>query len=890
MNYILSRGFLFLLFCLSLQTEFRAQAFIQNKSNGTLEFREMQRQFADFKKTHDLKTEKYWKHFKRYEEDMQRHTNGHGEPDGFDTFLEEAIRASAAQNGRQAASSIWSPAGPNLIPGNLTGYMENGIGRVNCVGFHPTNPQIFYVGVAQGGVWKTTNGGTSYTPLTDQLPITRVSDICVDPVNPNTIYISLCDFEYIGKGLYLDGRKRHTHYGLGVYKSTDGGITWNPTGLAFTLQQRDMTLIRKILVNPSNNAQLLACGVNGMFRSTDGGTTWTKKLDSLFWDMEQDPVNPAIVYAATGWVKTANAGHAGIYKSLDFGNTWSLLNTGIPMQGAVQRIKLAISPTAPGVIYAVTTDLSDGLDGIYVSTDAGFSWVYKYPGVNILENGQGNSSGGQGPYDLAALVDPQDAGTLYVGGINVWGSQDSASFFQPATHWTLQFGSSTIHGDIHYMAKQPVSNAIFVCSDGGIYKTNSIIPSSWGLQWPTNWTNLSNGMQCTSFYKISSSKNTAGRLLAGAQDNASFYYNGNTWNTIFGGDGMDGYLDPLNNQDIIGSSQFGNFFYSNDGGQSGSFISSNPNQENSEWTTPIVADYAHPGVLYIGNENVAKSIDVGQTWLPLAPLPPAANATQNTEISALAVSASNSLVVYAARRVRYEFFLNGAVYKTVNGGSSFTNITSNLPDTLYYTSLDVNPTDANDVCITLSGFAAGQKVYRSTNGGATWVNVSYNLPNVSVNCVKYVPGTNQLMVACDVGLYIFDAQNNTWSSNSNGLPNVILTDIEFNPVLNKVYVATFGRGIWQTSLSSINSLFTRNSDNTPMFELFPSVSSGMVNVKLSNGAGKLDWEVVDIEGRVVKKGQFVSQSNALRLDLLPGCYFFRAEHSGQVLVKKIILQ
>ena len=873
---------------LLLSTSASGQSFLTPTPHQPMSFREMQRQFHQFKKSHDLSKENYWKNFKRYEADMQLKTNGHGEPDGFGVYLEEAIRAAEQTQARSTAQSIWYPIGPNGIPQNLTGYMENGIGRVNCVGFHPSNPLIFYVGVAQGGVWKTTNGGTTYVPITDQLPITRVSDICVDPVNPNTLYISLCDFEYIDKGLYLDGRKRHTHYGLGVYKSTDAGLSWSPTGLSFALNNGDITLIRKILVNPSNNSELLACGVSGLYRSVNGGNTWTKKMDSLFWDMEQDPVNPSIIYAATGWVKNANTGHAGIYKSSDFGNTWVQLNSGIPAQGSVQRVKLAIAPSNHNLIYAITTDLSDGLDGIYVSNNAGLNWTYKYPGLNILENGQGNSSGGQGPYDLAAIVDLQDPAKLFVGGINVWGSNDTASTFDPATHWTLQFGSSTIHGDIHYMARQPVSQAIFVCSDGGIYKTNQIQPATFGSQWPTNWTNLSDGMQCTSFYRIASSKNTKGRIVAGAQDNATFYYNGTQWNTIFGGDGMDCYLDPINHQDILGSSQFGNLFLSQNDGFSGSFVGSNPNFENSEWTTPIVADYNHPGVLYVGNENVVKSTDGGQNWMPLTAMPSSGPGGQNTEISALAVASSNSLVIYAARRVRYEFGLMGRVFKSVNGGTSFANITSNLPDTLYYTSLDVNPQDANDVCITMAGFAGGCKIFRTTNGGVSWSNLTFNLPNVPANCVKFVPGGSQILVASDIGIYLLNG--NVWTSIGVGLPNVILTDIEFNPALNKIYVSSFGRGIWESSLSSITAVSERARLQGPEFMLFPSVGNGTFTLDLQNELSGVTCEIYDVKGQKIFARNLEEKRQELKLNAPPGCYFVKLEWNQVVRVQKLIIE
>jgi photosystem II stability/assembly factor-like uncharacterized protein len=876
-----------LIFSVCFLLHSKAQSFIKNTSNRALTFKELQLQFHQFKQTHDLKTTKGWKTFKRFEMDMQLHTNGRGEPDGFEDYINAALAVAKEKEENNSTAGSWNPTGPNILPSNLTGYMENGIGRVNCVAFMPGNSSTFFVGVAQGGVWKTTNGGTSYTPLTDNLPITRISDICIDPNNTNTMYISVCDFEYIGVGLHLNGRKRHTHYGLGVYKTTNGGTSWTATGLTFQLTNGDASLIRKVLVNPANSNELVACGVSGMYKSTNGGTNWTKLLDSLFWDMVQDPVNPSVIYAATGWVQTANVGHAAIYKSTNFGGTWTMLNTGIPQQGAVQRIKLAVAPTDNNYVYALCCDNTNGLYGVYQSTTAGSSWTYKPPVLNILEYDQGGNSGGQGNYDLALCVNAADKNTIYTGGINVWGSTDGGTSFNPATHWTLQYGN-TIHGDIHFIDRQPGTNAIFVCSDGGIYKTSNLQTGPWSTSWPTNWNNLNNGMQVTSFYRLSSSKNNAGRLVAGAQDNASMYYNGAGWSTIFGGDGMDNYLDPLHNQDIIGSSQYGTIYYSNDDGFSGNVVASN---SNSEWVTPIVADYNHPGVLYLGNEDVMKSTDGGQNWTPLASIFTNTQTQSSTEISALAVSNTNSNVIYAARRVRYEFNLKGMVFRTTNGGTSFTNITNNLPDTLYYTGIEVAPSNSNEAVVCMAGFANGCKVFKTTNGGGNWTNISYNLQNIPINCIKYLPNTSDLMIATDLGIYVLYSGTSIWTNYSQGLPNVIISDIEFNPALNKVYASTFGRGIWETSLSQLSSGVQENGTiKTLDFTVYPSINRGYFTVEQKNNGSKNKLDIFDVAGRLVYSAILTENKTRISLDLISGVYYLKLESDKLMGVKKMVVE
>jgi photosystem II stability/assembly factor-like uncharacterized protein len=890
MKYILS--FFLVFICLNVS----AQKFIKAKEGRALTFKEMQLQFNDWKQNTDLNTAKHWKHFKRWEMDMQLHTDGKGEPGDPTEYLNALVNVSKQKQQAQRsefAAAAWYPVGPSAIPNNQTGYMENGIGRINCIAFHPTVANTYFVGVAQGGLWKTTNNGSSWTPLTDNLPITRISDISIDPNNPNTMYISLCDFEYIGFGLFLNGRKRNTHYGLGVYKTTDGGATWAPTGLSFQLTNGDASLIRKVLVNPANSSELVACGVSGMYRSTNAGSTWTETVDSLFWDLVMDPVSPNILYAATGWVANANDGGAAIYKSTNFGASWSLLNTGIPVTGAVQRIKLGVAPSDHNYVYAIAVDDVSGLFGIYKSTNAGSTWSFIDPGVNILEWDEGANEGGQGTYDLGFHISQTDRNKLYVGGVNIWGSSDGGNTWNPASHWTLFYGA-TLHGDIHFIERHPLTGNIFVCSDGGIYRTTNIATQTWtdandGTPWPTQWTNISNGLAITSFYRISSTKNLAGHLMGGAQDNASFYFNGSAWNTIIGGDGMDNYLDPLNAGVLIGSSQYGNFQWSDDGGQTSNWIDPNLNSENAEWTSPIIVDYNNAGRLYAGFTNVSKSTDGGLNWSSISSFPIGA---YDNEISALAVANSNANVMYAAKRVRYEYNVTGKVYKTTNGGGNWTNVTPGLPDSLYYTSVEISEADANTVYVTMAGFSSGNKVYRTTNGGSSWQNISYNLPNIPVNCIKYIPGSaGAVMIGTDIGVYILYPSATSWTLSSTGLPNVIVSDIEFNVPLNRVYVSTFGRGIWASELNAITSVNGLSNNASMQLELFPSINNGSFSIRVSDAAEKLNLEIINIEGRLVYSSGLSGKTEYLQNLTLPsGMYFARVQGKNISGVKSFVIQ
>lgn len=873
-----------------------AQKFLSNTGTEPLTFTEVQAQFNAWADTTNLQEAKGWKSFKRWEMEVLMHTDGQGEP-GNPTDYFRAVTESGMQRQSNDPNEVqynaWYPVGPNYIPNNLTGYMENGIGRINCMTFHPTDSNTYYIGVAQGGLWKTTNNGVSWTPMTDQLPILRISDIVLDPNDPDsTIYISVCDFEYIGFGLQLNGRKRNTHYGLGVYKSTDAGTTWQPTGLSFLLTDGDASLIRKIIINPANSNEIVACGTSGMYRSIDAGASWTLMNNGLFWDMLEDPTSPNTLYAATGWVATANSGTAAIYKSTNFGQSWNLLTTGIPGTGTVQRVKLAIATSDPNYVYAITTDIQSGLYGIYKTIDGGSNWNYIAPTLNILEGGDGNGSGGQGNYDLGVTVSQTNRDELFVGGVNLYGSNDGGASFDPAAHWTLNYGP-TLHGDIHFITQQPGTGKYFVCSDGGVYSTENIITQTWnsanaGNQWATQWTNLSNGIQVTSFYRVSSSRNTADRLSAGAQDNATFYFDNGVWSTIFGGDGMDNYLDPLDNDHIFGSSQYGNFNESTDDGVSGNWVSANLNNELGEWVSPIVADYNTPGTIYIGFENVSKSTDNGVSWNMISNFP---FVNSSVELCALAVSNSNSNTLLAAKRIRYELNEPSKLYRTVNGGGLWTDITSGLPDSLYYTSVEIAENDPNTIYVTMAGFAGGIKVFRSINGGTNWQNISYNLPNIPVNCIKHIPGgSGDVMIGTDIGVYVLTSTSSTWINQSLGLPNVIVSDIDFNVSMNKIYICTFGRGIWATDLGVFTQVQATPSVDISM-NLFPSPNDGSFTVNMSGSAASETYslEIIDVMGKVVYSQQLSgSTSYPVQFEGASGMYYAHISGTSYSGVKSFV--
>ncbi|MCB0578413.1 MAG: hypothetical protein KDD10_03775, partial [Phaeodactylibacter sp.] len=329
------------LFFFSLAANTFAQDFLDTparQQGEPLKIQHLEAAFDNWAAQRDLSQEKGWKWYARWLHEQTVRANedgsfGNQEP----LFRAAAEKVAREQAGVAGRSPGWMPAGPEDYATIVTEYIIRGMGRINCITFHPTDANTFWVGVAQGGIWKTTNSGQSWMPLDNGLPILRISDIAVNPNNPDELYVSVGDYAYIGAGLDLDDRKRHTHYGMGVYKTTNGGQSWQPTGLTFDQTGRDGSLTRRVFVHPEDGRRLVAAGLFGIRTSEDGGDTWANISGEMIWDIEQDPSDPDVLYASTAWVRNLDAGTAGIWKSTDFGQNWTELNTNIPPTNQVQR-------------------------------------------------------------------------------------------------------------------------------------------------------------------------------------------------------------------------------------------------------------------------------------------------------------------------------------------------------------------------------------------------------------------------------------------------------------------------------------------------------------------------------------------------------------------------
>jgi PKD repeat protein len=739
-----------------------AQDYVQMMRDPNVNFYDVQQAFNSYWEGKIIEKGKGYKAFRRWESYMAPRVY----PSGNMTLPSQNYENFVQWENQQAAAGIpksvsgnWSFLGPI---GKPTG---GGAGRLNFVRFDPTNSTTLYVGAPDGGLWKSTNGGTSWTTNTDQLAVIGVSDIAIDPSNTQIMYIAT------GDGFAGDS------FSTGVLKSTDGGTTWVATGLAWTANQG--RTISRLLIHPTNPQILMAFASNGIWRTTNGGTTWTQPTGTFngIMDAEFKPGDPTTVYAAGTIFK----------KSTDGGLNWTTITTGLT---GIGRLAIAVTPANPAYVYVLGSRSSDaGFLGLIRSTNSGTTFTTRMASTasnNILGWDNGSDAGGQGWYDLAIAASPTNADEIMTGGINIWKSTNGGTSFTLNSHWTGNYSKPYVHADIHDIVYLPGSGTtVFSGNDGGIFKTTNS-----GAAWSDISSNLSIAQQ----YRIGLSASNANLLVAGHQDNGTNKLNGTAWSQIYGGDGMDCFVDRTNNNVIYGSYVYGDHYKSTNGGASFTPITTGipAGTGNEEWLCAIHQDPVTAATIYAGGRTALyRSTNSGTSWTALG------TPTGSGNIMEFVIAPSNNQIIYTIK--------NGtnAVSKSTNGGTSFTAVSTGLPTTVAPTGITVSNTDPNIVFVTYSGYSSANKVFKSTNGGTSWTNISTGLPNIPVNTIVFQNGAanDAVYVGTDVGVYY---KNNTtaWIAFNTGLPNVSVRDLEIYYPTSRLRCATFGRGTWDSDLYS----------------------------------------------------------------------------------------
>lgn len=811
-----------LVWLLGITQTMPAQPWLERVHSKNPTFQEIREAFNDYWKDKPIVKGQGYKQFKRWEWFWESRLLPNGQfPNPaatWDACIE--YRATHKHVASKRAETImssanWKSRGPSTVRST-----SEGLGRINCVAFHPTEANTMWIGAPAGGLWKTTNGGTTWNTRTDTLPVLGVSDIAIDPTNPDIMYIATGDGDFGSLSSMIAGEVGDTK-SVGVLKSTDGGATWNTTGLDWNVSSAK--LIRRLLMSPSDPQILVAAASDGLWRTTDGGVTWVNVREGYFMDVECKPGDASIMYASTFRASE-------IYRSTDYGESWSSVAT---LPGVI-RIDLAVSVTSPDLVDALCANESGGLGGLWRSTNSGASFTQYLVGTgsNNMLNSRGDAAGtgGQGYYDLAHVINPENEKEIWIGGINVWSSQNGGSDWRLTSVWADSATAlvvdgvghpdtiPVVHADCHWLAFHPLqSGTLFACNDGGICKTTDA---------GANWTNLSAGLEISQIYRIGVAQTVADNVVCGLQDNGSKVLEADIWQEATGGDGMSCEIDYSDHRIGYTSAQFGSIYRLSAIDSTIVKISDNiPGGQATgkpplgAWVTPFVIHPNNPQTLFAGYDRLYKTTDRGDTWTPISPV------LTNDLLRFIAVAPSNPSVLYAAT--------HETIVRTTDGGETWAYVTEWDPEVNRAVSnITVDPKDPQRLFVTVSGYVAGKKVFMSPDGGTTWVNYSGTLPNVPANCIVYQKGSNEaLYVGTDIGVFYTDNTMSDWIPYQAGLPFVVITDLEISYLDNTLWTATFGRGLWSTDLysSSVGVDTERISDEV---HIYPNPNTGVFTVEV----------------------------------------------------------
>jgi photosystem II stability/assembly factor-like uncharacterized protein len=764
-------------------------------------------------------------------------------------YWEEGKKVIASRSLNKAAQTPWAYRGPFNSTVGINSGEVGGSGRIDCIEFHPGDPNIFYVGAPCGGLWRTSDGGSSWECLTDELPTLGISDIDLSPQDPNTIFICTGT-----RDVWWET------FSVGILKSEDAGQTWTETGLHYLLQQNKS--VHELLINPANPSVMVSATGNGIYRSLDGGDTWTLIVGGNFMDLAQKPGDPSTIYATN--FSYFNCG-ARVYRSLDAGASFQTMVTGFP-SSEVNRITIGVTPADPEVVYALCSSCSDaGFYGLYKSADHGTTWI-KTPNSNNLNllgwQPDGLDAGGQGWFTLSLSVDPVDANHIVVGGVNLWESVDGGDI------WTLNAqyygsGAEYVHADIHSLVYNPLDGAHYNTNDGGIYRYTGS---------PDGWVNISDGLHIMQFYRLGVWKQDETRILGSPQDNGTVLFTDSVQYELRLAEACDNFFD-YNQPDTCYYGGYGSgLVRSKNGGHSSNYITP-PGESRYRFNPPFIMHPTDPAILYCAFKNVYRSSNRGSLWTKLTQ-----DISGGIDFTCLEVAPSNPDYLYAA--------YNNQIWRTSDGGTNWENIATGLPTGEIITDIVISAGDPELIWVTFSGFSEGVKVFRSGNGGQTWQNVSRNLPNMPANCLAFEPGSeNAVYVGTDVGIYYTNDNLTEWIDYSEELPNVIIDELEIHPLSGKILAATYGRGMWENNLVDplmvgVHETATRN------FSVYPNPSSDKLWVEFTPPEpGLYILTVVNAAGQVAgrKEVRATGMMTRSQLDVsrLPaGYYIVRVSGSG----------
>lgn len=763
-----------------------AQTWVDKYQNVNENFYSIQNEFNSYWNSKPYERGKGYKQFKRWEWMAEPRVYPSGDLkyasrakayEEFQNYLLANPTAAARISSASSTSGNWTAIGPFGSP------VGGDAGRITFIRFMPGLPSTIFAGTGAGGLWVSTNSGSSWTTNTNSLTVLGCSDIAINPLSTNIMYLAMGD---------VDATDTKS---TGVLKSIDGGLTWATTGLTWAVSLN--RTIGRLLINSKNPNVVLAATSNGIYRTNNAGLTWSIVKTGNYKDME---------YKTTAGGDTTNVlavTSSSFVRSVNGGNTFTTTATGLPISG-VNRMALSVTPADVNYVYILCSKSSDNsFGGVYRSVDGGVTFTLMSATPNIFGwSTDGSDAGGQGWYDIACGVSPTNKNEITCGGVNSWKSLDGGSTWTLNTHWYGGGSKPYVHADLH-VVEYVNGTTCYLGTDGGVAKTTNS-----GVAWTT----INGLMNIAQSYKIgqSAQAGTPNYVISGHQDNGTNLWSGGVWTEVYGGDGADCFVDWSSNATLVESYVNGDFNRSTNSGASWTNIVSGITG-TAAWVAPIIQDPNNANIFYSGYQQVFKSLNKGTSWTQMGTI------AGSGDVLNIAAAPSSIATLYAARST--------TLYKTTNSGTTWSSITAGLPTgSAAITNIAVDNLDATNVFVTFSGYSAGNKVFVTTNGGTTWTNISTGLPNLPVNCIIYTKGSNDaIYVGTDVGVYYKDGSMSAFTPFMTNLPNVIVNDFEIHYATNKLRAGTYGRGVWESDLYT-NPLAPPNASFSSIY------SSACINV------------------------------------------------------------
>ena len=732
-----------------------------------------------------------------------------------------AARPKSTQTGvrslAEQVQQVWTPLGPAPTVTRGVSWGDTS-GRINAVAVSPINPRLILVGASTGGIWRSTDGGTHFAPVSDDQVDLAVSWITFAPSNPAVVYAGMGDIDY-------------EYLGSGVLKSTDGGQTWArvsnatlPDGVTARLEVDPTSADRVYLaqyVTTDRATNLRAA--SGLFVSTDGGVNWTRTLAGQARDVVIHPANPQVLYAGlAAHTSLGSGGATGLYRSADGGNTWT--NLPVPttgLHGGFWDFRIAVTPADPQRVYIYYGTIFFGETRFQVSFDGGATWQAR--NASQVDSGQFG-------YNTYLFVDPTNADAVYLGAHDLFKSADGGASWTNMTKnftpsagggpWTYQPGLSTTHSDQQGFAFEPGNpSVVYLANDGGLWKSTD---SGATLQ------SLNTTLSLVQFNSLALHPTDAGFTVGGTQDNGTQRRLPESptnspavqWDEPSGSDGGACVINPVNPSIVFGTyyAAWVNRFRVSPTcfcfeKQIGDFSTWGESTSNTRiaFYPPLVGNGVDQ-TIYFGTWRLFKSGNLGDSWLAPAPTTDLTKGGRDV-LSAIAVARSDLNVIYTGSA-------QGRAMISNDGGGSWRDITAGLPNR-FIESIVVAPGNPAVAYLSVSGYGSGH-VFKTTDAGQSWADVSGNLPNIPTGALLIDPLNPQTLYAgTDVGVFRSTAGGSTWETFNNGLPPVAITAFAAQPG-GRIQVATYGRGAYELTTRTVTT---------------PSIAFGAANYQAGEGDG-----------------------------------------------------